>query len=72
MALLYHFFNPKKKINSQKMLEKATYAAVVLLNTYSDEVLEFDTHRTVEADGQDDPGQGWPRVVRHQIMKQIC
>ena len=29
-------------MNSQKMLEKATYAAVVLLNTCSDKVLEFD------------------------------
>ena len=29
-------------MNGQKMLEKATYAAVVLLNTCSDKVLEFD------------------------------
>ena len=35
-------------MNSQKMLEKATYAAVVLLNTYSDEILEFGQWKVVD------------------------
>ena len=43
-----HFFNQKKRMNSQKMLEKATYAAVVLLNTYSDEILEFGQWKVVD------------------------